>query len=655
MPTDVLQIRLETDGQGKVKASLAGVERRLDSTGKTAGRAGKALSGTMAALRRYGPVAAAAAGGGLAVLISKQVQANAELLDFSDRLGASTESLSEYRFVAEQTGVSFQTLTTAWQRQTRRVAEAARGTGEAKDALAELGLNAEELRRLRPEDQFERIADSINQVGSQSDRVRLAMKLWDTEGVSLLQTIRGGTDEIARMREEARAFGLTVDKEAAEAAAEFDDNLGKLKGSASGLGISMANELLPSLNRITSAMTEAARDGGILKAVWIGLGGVASELFGSTSQGFERQAATTQTLGVRLEETKARLALTRNEIEAVSSALEALQENTGENSSAAKQYEEVLANKVARAVELQKEIDGLTESYKSLRAEEREQNERPSSTGGGGDGPTTPDSDPMADFRASVIEAQREVDTLAGKVYEVDRLFMRGEISEDVRDQWVERLTGRQAALEELGESGEHTFGRLESAVRGWGDAFTNTLADSIMEGKLKFSDLADSIIRDLLRIQIQKTITDAAFGSSGDDGYLTSFFSELFATNHTGGVAGYESGPRRRIAIPRYHAGGIAGDEVPSILKRGEGIFTQEQMKRLAPAGASGQPVTVNVITDSGSDNVETSERQRGDGTREIDVMIRRSVASDIQNGGMVGKAIQSRFGVRNAPRVSR
>jgi hypothetical protein len=61
--------------------------------------------------------------------------------------------------------------------------------------------------------------------------------------------------------------------------------------------------------------------------------------------------------------------------------------------------------------------------------------------------------------------------------------------------------------------------------------------------------------------------------------------------------------------AAPKFHGGGIAGlkrDEVPAILQRKEGVFTQEQMKALAPVGsgqAAAPNVQVNVINESGQE----------------------------------------------------
>jgi hypothetical protein len=59
----------------------------------------------------------------------------------------------------------------------------------------------------------------------------------------------------------------------------------------------------------------------------------------------------------------------------------------------------------------------------------------------------------------------------------------------------------------------------------------------------------------------------------------------------HAGGVVGTDHrGPRLTtpldlIGATRMHVGGLAMNEMPAILERGEGVFTPAQMSKLAPA----------------------------------------------------------------------
>ena len=78
---------------------------------------------------------------------------------------------------------------------TRRLAEAGQGTGEAKDAIRELGLSAADLAAARPEDAFRQIATELATIPNQADRVRLAFKFFDSEGVGLVNLTTDALDE----------------------------------------------------------------------------------------------------------------------------------------------------------------------------------------------------------------------------------------------------------------------------------------------------------------------------------------------------------------------------------------------------------------------------------------------------------------------------
>ena len=170
----------------KSKKTVEGIEKRLKSAAKVG----------MAALAT-GSVAAAA---GIATLSIKAAQAADNVGKLSLQLGISVKHLSELEFVAGQTGVKFETLSMAMQRSTRRIAEAAQGTGEAQTALKELGISAQALNQLDPAAQFEVLAKQLNEVTNEADQVRLAFKLFDSEGVRLLRTIKqtgGNFDELS--------------------------------------------------------------------------------------------------------------------------------------------------------------------------------------------------------------------------------------------------------------------------------------------------------------------------------------------------------------------------------------------------------------------------------------------------------------------------
>jgi hypothetical protein len=102
----------------------------------------------------------------------------------------------------------------ALQRFTRRAAEAAQGTGEAKDALAQMGiaLRDQSGNLRRSEDLLGDVADAFAGIEDPAERVRLAFKLFDSEGVALVNLLRDGNGALDEMRERARDLGIVLDE-----------------------------------------------------------------------------------------------------------------------------------------------------------------------------------------------------------------------------------------------------------------------------------------------------------------------------------------------------------------------------------------------------------------------------------------------------------
>lgn len=151
---------------------------------------------------------------------AEQARAGDAAAKFAYRLGLSVESVSELEYIAKRGGVAVNTMGMALQRMVRRVAEAAQGTGEARDAIRELGIEAATLTTLSPDQQFYQIAEALQQVEGQSDRVRLAFKLFDSEGVAVIQTLKNDIGELTR---DFERFGGAMSSSFAEGSESFVD------------------------------------------------------------------------------------------------------------------------------------------------------------------------------------------------------------------------------------------------------------------------------------------------------------------------------------------------------------------------------------------------------------------------------------------------
>jgi len=198
----------------------------------------------------------------------------------ASRLGIATDKLSGLQFAAEQSGVAVDTLNMALQRQTRRIAEAAQGTGEAVKAIDELGLSAEHLNSLSPDEQMNEIADAMENVTNQSDKVRLSMKLWDSEGVALVNMLKGGSAALQAYHRDAVALGIAMDESMIRKVEAANDANNRLSKSFSVVGKVLNVQLAPYIIFAANSIVELIRE--------FQLGAKSSDIFGTIIEGVAR-------------------------------------------------------------------------------------------------------------------------------------------------------------------------------------------------------------------------------------------------------------------------------------------------------------------------------------------------------------------------------
>lgn len=249
-------IKVKIGAQDSTAAAFNSVENRMRVMGNAANVVNASLARIGGAL-----TIGALAGVGRAAL-----NAADEIKDMSDRLGISTEALSQYQHVAKMSGADFDSLTTAIKYSERTISEAAAGSKQATDALADVGLAARDLAAMSPETAFERIGDAIGKLPSASDRTAAAMKLFGRSGTDLIPVFQDGAEGVRALREEADRLGLTLDRISADKAAAANDALDKMGGAFKALAREISVEAAPALEGFANRVTEALAAGNMREA-----------------------------------------------------------------------------------------------------------------------------------------------------------------------------------------------------------------------------------------------------------------------------------------------------------------------------------------------------------------------------------------------------
>lgn len=187
-------------------------------------------------------------------LVEPAIEAGAEIEKLSHTLGASTESLSQFKHVAELSHVSFESLTKGWRLMEKNVSLAAQGTGTAKAALDALGLSATALKKLKPEDQFAVLADAMATVQNPADKVRMAMQILGRAGADLIPLMEGGAKAMAAAREEADHLGLTLNETSTHQFAQAHEAIVRLDSAWAGAKNTLAMAFAPVLAKVADGL-----------------------------------------------------------------------------------------------------------------------------------------------------------------------------------------------------------------------------------------------------------------------------------------------------------------------------------------------------------------------------------------------------------------
>lgn len=540
---------------------------------------------------------------GIGLLISRSLDATDALAKTATRIGTTTEALSRLHFAADISGVSTETLNMAMQRFTRRTAEAARGTGEAKDAIRELGLNANDLLRLDLDEQMIKLADAFADVQTDADKVRLAMKLFDSEGVALVQTLGAGSAGLREMFSEAEALGAVMSTDAAKGVEDAQDALTRLKTVMGGLRDQVVAALAPALESIVTSLTDMVREAGLAEG---GFKQLASNIAASMIGAFVTVA----------EGAEAMVNSVIRGINNVNSMVAKIQIRTGigdfgELAKLSLEYQELrqqvrdyfteLSNMSQRAAD----VGGVVAIPEAMSRSFEATNQR------------------IAEVRARVSELRKQGISLGG-IDEIDIDAQLGGLLTKLREFQTQlregtdvdgdsplkkeidavskldlALSGARKALKEFNSAQDDVGLKMEQITKGALTGFSDALTNAVMgTGNLK--DAFKAMIKNMVAQLIQFYIIDRLTG-----GIASALFGVKKAVTGGGGGAGGVA-PRSAMAI----GGPVQAGSPYMVGERGPEMFVPNQSGSIVPNKKMGGGVTVINNVDARGSGADVDQR---------------------------------------------
>lgn len=180
----------------------------------------------------------------------------------SSNLGISAESFQKLAYAARRTNTPVEMVEMAMRKTRLMAGNLAAGNVDAANTFNALGLRIEDLRGLKTDEMFNRIATALNYVDDPLERSALLAKMFGEEGEKLNNFLR----DYNELGKEAESRGLIIREEEVKSAEALKDAIENLSSSISRLAantgfVSWLNRVAEKLEGIGMSSEELKRRG----------------------------------------------------------------------------------------------------------------------------------------------------------------------------------------------------------------------------------------------------------------------------------------------------------------------------------------------------------------------------------------------------------
>ena len=510
--------------------------------------------------KTFGALGLIISGGAFVGLVKGAIDSADAFGKMSDQTGIAANTLQAYVNAGKLAGVSQETIDKGLRRLAQSMREADQGIATYKDSYDALGISVRTTDGTfkSSEQVLSEIADKFAQLPDGATKAALSMEIFGRSGASLINLLNGGSAALSE-------FNFAVSDEFAQNAEFFNDQIAVLAIKFDGFRKQLTDALLPALNTIVKVFSElfsADNDfTGFFNAMEIGIRGISIGIF-ATVKLIDEIIKAIGALATRVQN------FIKSVVDNIPPFMLRLLGGTGNA--------------------LKNVGSGLLDSYKGVMG-----------TFFGEDFVSGFEERFKENFES--IQELFSTDTNAPESY-----FRKIEESATGASEAIEKGFGQtmrdklKAFNDSLKTVQESMADVVIKGIKGMEDA----LVDFVMTGKLSFKDLANSIIRDMVRMQIQQSITKP----------LSNFIGGLFGNADgnaflNGQVQKYAYGGivKRPTLFPMANGMGLmgeAGAEAILPLRRGAN-------GKLGVQSSGGGSTVINVSVDASGSNVQGNTQQ--------------------------------------------
>ncbi|MEX6725932.1 phage tail tape measure C-terminal domain-containing protein [Altererythrobacter lauratis] len=261
-----VSVRLAVVGGREVRAELAGIGEAGERSTQRLARGMDAAGERTAALQARIRIAAAAMAAAFAAGVVTMVRSGLELIDSQAKLaqsiGTTVASVQTLQWAGELAGVSMGEIEQATFQLTRRLSEAAAGSGAAVGALQRLRLSAAALQALPVDRRIIAIREALERFVPPAERAAVASDLFGNRAA--LAFMRIDTATLQQATRDVADFGVAVSQSDAAAIEEAGDAIARLQLVWQGLVNQLTVAAAPVLIAIADGLAALARRSGVV-------------------------------------------------------------------------------------------------------------------------------------------------------------------------------------------------------------------------------------------------------------------------------------------------------------------------------------------------------------------------------------------------------
>lgn len=501
----------------------------MKKASKNAAKFGDAIG----AVAKRGAQGVAVAAGAITALTIRQSRAIDETIKFSRSLGVVNENFQALGLLADEAGVSQGKLVNLMTRSQKAIVEAAQGADKYTKAFKGLGLSVDELVGLTPDQQFQKIAESLSKIENPALRNATALQIFGKSGrdvVNMLEDFGGNLEEARAFNDK---FAISVNSIDARVVEEANDTFERLGRAIGGIGNQLSIYVSPLVTEFSNLLLASGIDGAssakAIATAFSAIGEVIdrlregviglNQLFLKTAENYNALGATITRRRIAFAEATNFAGINDREIAEQKSRLEDFQNLAG----GAQDLQEKLADQAAA---FESTSDKIARIQQEAEARAKEREDRNKGTGNFEGISNQKEAAKQTDELNRLYERHQQlisgVDDSTYKymetVAELNQLVEAGIISDKERTQAIANMGDQ---LDTTTEEAQKNFEEMqkfgERAAENIQDAFADFLFDPFQDG-------LDGMLKgfvDVLRRMIAEQASASLLGGSGGLGGL--------------------------------------------------------------------------------------------------------------------------------------